>query len=1261
MAKLPNRNNFDELYKYFTSAGVGMSPAGASGLLGNVLAESNGDPLAFNEGEGAVGIAQWRGSRADDLRAFAEQEGASADDLMRQARFMVHEFGGTESRAYDTFKNADDPRTAALDVAQNYTRPAAKHIPQRADYGGQVYAAMTGAEHVPTSPVEGIVRTVGGATDEQINRTLPAGEDGTPASEILNSAVGEANNFFADKHGLDPSDGFSTIQEVAQAAQASKDETDPNTTKRRLMAADMLEILSVGLGQMGSNQPVNVGGVIGAQRERRAAAQNKADEEAAQAQKVKQRSALAEHFKKAGKPALAAMVTFGGDEGSSAAMGVASQYMKDQFGNDLSRADTERKYELEEKLAAAKQRARVAQNQSTADMYTAMGFPDLANLALNDNAELAGEMFRDASKPRAGGDSAASVLRSQEQDIASAPGLAEDLRAAAAVYGPSVSAAMLRAADDLDKNPNGYSAVFSRFGDQVATGLSAIDQRGSDIEWAAILDRMGRSTDAATLRAGPAADPIAYTAAKARTDELAKEQPNRPVSMATSEQAAKEALRAAMPDATAEELADQLTRPSEADGIVMAYRAAATENRANRNEVGAISEWFNALSLTEQGANPAIAALISAATANPSPEAAKSLREALQDTNLPAVNASSPTEGMIAAALRAATPSEKEAINSGNPIRMNEAIAAIAGREGTDAAAVSQAARDEEVRLAAAKTASTAAAETSGINTEAQIKVNEARILTQAAEDRVSEAQRSYNANQNATTLATLNAALREASDLKTTEARLLLEADLNRTADAFNAETDTQNQIRIDKARSDAAAAAASVARTEQAYIDNENAENRINLTAARSLAVQLETNAAQQEQAAKIADAAAIRDSELGFGTASALQANGFAAQIEAAKIANDNNVASQERRIVADAESATVQFDRNDLAASRKAKVESDANAAEKERMFQMGDRMSMLFPADKRDAVREALQTAATPEEFKNVLRGVNDEYGTPEGIKTLERYIKDDDVFRIAKEMSALPGGFGLEIATTLRKGMADGLVAQRETHDNRSLMVTAMDGLATMAAEGEFSSGPFTAAVLAPLASFANDVLGKGAADSILTEPSRIYAAMVDAAEGQFISAMRTIGVGAQSDWEGAKYLQPMPSTTNTVTTQHALAQRIVRMSIIEGIAIDAKQEYMMLYENDPTLLSDPKRMSDFISNAIHEKAPDLIPTFDGAGTVGDPTKSRALYDKYTADRASGNITDTTLIKVVSNNGTIVYQTAKKLDARLRSINREAN
>jgi len=1260
MAKLPNRDNFDELYKYFTGAGVGMSPAGASGLLGNVLAESNGDPMAVNEGEGAVGIAQWRGSRADDLRAFAEQEGASADDLMTQARFMVREFGGTESRAYDTFKNADNPRTAALDVAQNYERPAAKHIPKRADYGGQVYAAMTGAEHVPASPVEGIVRTVGGATDEQINSTLPAGEDGTPASAILNGAVGEANSFLAGKHGLDPSDGFSTIQEVAQAAQASKDETDPNTTKRRLMAADMLEILSVGLGQMGSNQPVNVGGVIGAQRERRAAAQNKADKEAAQAQKVKQRSALAEHFKKAGKPALAAMVTFGGDEGSSAAMGVASQYMKDQFGNDLSRADTERKYKLEEKLAAAKQRARVAQNQATADMYTAMGFPDLANLSLNDNTELAGAIYRDASKPKAGGDNAASASLARDQNIAAAPGFAADLRAAAALYGPSVSAAMLRAADSLDKDPNSYASISSRFGDQVATGLSAIDQRGSDIEWSAILDRMGRSTDAATLRAGPAADPTAYDAAKARTDELAKEQPNRPVSMATSEQAAKEALRAAMPDATAEELADQLTRPNEADGIVMAYRAAAIENRANRNEVGAISEWFNARSLVEQGANPAVAALISAATANPSTDAVKALREALQGTNLPAVNASYPTEGMIAAALKTATDPEKEAINSGNPILMNEAIAAISVREGTKAAAVSQAARDEEVRLAAAQTASTAAAETSGIDTAAQIKVNEARIRTQAAENRVSDAKRAYAVDQSATKLALLNASLREASELKTTEARLRLDADLNMTAEAVNAERDAQNQLRVDKARSDAAAAAASLARTEQAYLDNENAENRINLTDARSRASQLATDAARQAQAAKIADDAAVRDSELGFGTASALQANGFAAQIAAAELANANNVSAQDRRIVADTDAATVQFDRNDLAASRTAKVESDAIAAETERMFQMGDRMSMLFPADKRDAVREALQTAATPEEFKNVLRGVNDEYGTPEGIKTLERYIKDDDVFRIAKEMSALPGGFGLEIATTLRKGMADGLVAQRETHDNRSLMVTAMDGLATMAAEGEFSSGPFTAAVLAPLSSFANDVLGKGAADAILTEPSRIYLAMVDAAEGQFISAMRTIGVGQQSDWEGAKYLQPMPSTTDPVTTQHALAQRIVRMSIIEGIAIDAKQEYMMLYENDPTLLSDPKRMSDFISNAIHEKAPDLIPTFDGAGTVGDPTKSRALYDKYTADRASGNITDTTLIKVVSNNGAITYQTAKKLDARLESIRREA-
>ena len=67
--------NVIRAYRFLTDKG--LSGAQASGVVGNLMAESYPElrANAFNPeggGQGAYGIAQWRGSRLDDLNAFAK-------------------------------------------------------------------------------------------------------------------------------------------------------------------------------------------------------------------------------------------------------------------------------------------------------------------------------------------------------------------------------------------------------------------------------------------------------------------------------------------------------------------------------------------------------------------------------------------------------------------------------------------------------------------------------------------------------------------------------------------------------------------------------------------------------------------------------------------------------------------------------------------------------------------------------------------------------------------------------------------------------------------------------------------------------------------------------------------------------------------------------------------------------------------------------------------------------------------------------------
>jgi hypothetical protein len=147
--RMANFGQFQKLYDYFTSPDGGMNPVQASGMLGNIYAESKGNPMALNPGDGSdgtdsVGLIQHNSSRAVALREFAANRGEGADMLMSNAMFITEEGRGAEARGYNQGMEGETPEDAALGFAQGYIRPAAQHIPQRAGYGRMMYDTFAG-------------------------------------------------------------------------------------------------------------------------------------------------------------------------------------------------------------------------------------------------------------------------------------------------------------------------------------------------------------------------------------------------------------------------------------------------------------------------------------------------------------------------------------------------------------------------------------------------------------------------------------------------------------------------------------------------------------------------------------------------------------------------------------------------------------------------------------------------------------------------------------------------------------------------------------------------------------------------------------------------------------------------------------------------------------------------------------------------------------------------------------------------------------
>lgn len=128
-----------DVYKFLLSQG--LSPSGATGLIGNLVAESNLRPGAVGDAGTSGGIAQWHLGRWSALKSFAKSKGLSATSLEAQQQYLVYEMKTKYPSLWQQLSSKDITEGTAADlVMRQYERPNTKD-----KYGKDISAQMSAA------------------------------------------------------------------------------------------------------------------------------------------------------------------------------------------------------------------------------------------------------------------------------------------------------------------------------------------------------------------------------------------------------------------------------------------------------------------------------------------------------------------------------------------------------------------------------------------------------------------------------------------------------------------------------------------------------------------------------------------------------------------------------------------------------------------------------------------------------------------------------------------------------------------------------------------------------------------------------------------------------------------------------------------------------------------------------------------------------------------------------------------------------------
>lgn len=193
----------------------GYSPAGAAAILGNLEIESGFNPHSTGDGGTAHGIAQWRGDRWANLKAFAKKSGRSEWDVGAEVDFLVKELSsykglnkmlldpktdaGKAARQFDAiFERSDgSARDARAKAAEKYLKRYGSHSEGAWDVPKDQAAKLHSGEMVLPAEIAHSVREVlagkraGGSGGGTVNVYVTLNNASRAEAERLVTIVGE--------------------------------------------------------------------------------------------------------------------------------------------------------------------------------------------------------------------------------------------------------------------------------------------------------------------------------------------------------------------------------------------------------------------------------------------------------------------------------------------------------------------------------------------------------------------------------------------------------------------------------------------------------------------------------------------------------------------------------------------------------------------------------------------------------------------------------------------------------------------------------------------------------------------------------------------------------------------------------------------------------------------------------------------------------------------------------------------------------------
>ena len=225
---------------------LGLTPEQAAGIIGNFQRESGLNPRVNEGGQvglpkrvGGYGIAQWTGSRQEDLIRFAGSP-EKAGDLGKQIDFLIHELQGSESASLAALRKTRTPEEAAKVFEQKFERAGIVALGERQAYARSAYQQLAGtnaqsqtAAQISSIPQPKFSPVPIGAT--------PSGAKISAANKAANlqvgSGLGEAQRILEETNKLKLKGiELGQIEQILQANQLPQLKQQGDTLKQQIEA-----------------------------------------------------------------------------------------------------------------------------------------------------------------------------------------------------------------------------------------------------------------------------------------------------------------------------------------------------------------------------------------------------------------------------------------------------------------------------------------------------------------------------------------------------------------------------------------------------------------------------------------------------------------------------------------------------------------------------------------------------------------------------------------------------------------------------------------------------------------------------------------------------------------------------------------------------------------------------------------------------------------------------------------------------------------